>query len=168
MRILGIVVLCAALGGCGTPVTHATGSGKVEVEINGTTPESVKASLVNSMINRGYRITKDTPYEIAFDKPVDNLAVAVLLGSKYDAQPNARVSYFIAATPPAVRVVADIAVITNPGSGFEQRTEMNASQASVEVQGLLDQVKVSLEIATRAVSPAGKGQKKPGPPRPLT
>jgi hypothetical protein len=143
----GCAALAAVLmlGGCGTPVTHATGSGKVEVAINGAAPEAIKAALVNKMLNSGYRITKDTAYEIAFDRPTDNIAVAVLLGSKYDAQPNARVSYFIASTPPLVRVVADIAIITNPGSGFEQRTEMNGSQDSVRVQALLDEIKASLE-----------------------
>jgi hypothetical protein len=147
MRDFQIAVLAAALilGGCGTPVTHATGSGKVEVGINGATPEIVKPGLVNKMVNYGYRITKDTPYEIAFDRPTDNLAASILLGSKYDAQPNARVSYFITATPPTVRVVADIAIITNPGSSFERRTEMNNSQDSVQVQALLDDLKMSLE-----------------------
>lgn len=133
------------LSSCGTPVSHATASGKVEVVINGTTPEATKAALVNEMVNHGYRITKDTPFETAFDRPTDNIAAAVLLGSKYDAQPNARVSYFITPTPPTVRVVADIAIITNPGSGFERRTEMNASQDSVQLQALLDQIKVLLE-----------------------
>jgi hypothetical protein len=156
----GVAVLAAmTLGGCGTPVTHATGSGKVEVAINGTAPEAVKAALVNNMLNAGYRITKDTAYEIAFDRPTDNIAVAVLLGSKYDAQPNARVSYSIAATPPTVRVVADIAIITNPGSGFEQRTEMNGSQDSVQVQALLDNMKASLEAPPPVAAKPPKSKK---------
>lgn len=165
MRFLWFVAASAAvaavltLGGCGTPVTHATVSGKVEVAITGSTPEAVKAGLVNEMVNHGYRITKDTSYEIAFDRPTDNIAASVLLGSKYDAQPNARVSYFITPTPPIVRVVADIAIITNPGSSFERRTEMNGSQDSVQVQALLDRLKTSLEAPPPVAAKPSKSKK---------
>ena len=48
-------------------------------------------------------------------------------------------------TPPVTRVVADIAIITNPGSGFKPRTEMNGSQDSVQIQAMLDQIKATLE-----------------------
>jgi len=72
------------------------------------------------MVNGGFRITKDTSYELTFDKPVENIAVAVLMGSKYDSQPNARVSYTFAQVNDTTRVVADVAIITNPGSAFER------------------------------------------------
>ena len=92
------------------------------------------------MLNKGYRITKDTQFELAFDMPVDNAMVSVLLGSKYDSQPNKRVSYSIAQVGEDVRVVADFAVITNPGSAFERRTDLNESAATTDVQTLLEEV----------------------------
>lgn len=145
------LVLVAALGlaGCATPVQHQTASGKPEILVAGATPETVKPAVVNRMVSAGYRITKDTPYELAFDRPVENVAAAVLLGSKYDSTPNARVSYTIAGTGTGTRVVADLAVITNPGSAFERRTDFNGSQDTVKIQGVLDQVRGDLEAATR-------------------
>lgn len=97
------------------------------------------------MLNGGYRITKDTPYELAFDKPVQNFAVAVLMGSKYDSQPNARVSYSFAQLGSDTRVIADLAVITNPESAFERRTAVNAGVDAHDVQVLLDNVRGSLD-----------------------
>lgn len=151
MRNLGIVALAAALAGCGT-VNHQTASGKVEVTITGAPPEAVKAAVVNAMVNRQYRISKDTAFELAFDKPTENVLAAALLGSRYDGIPNTRVSYFLAPTPPSVRVVADFAIITNPGSSYERRTDLNRSEDTAQVQALLDEVKAQLE--TRAPPPA--------------
>jgi hypothetical protein len=48
-----------------------------------------------------------------------------------------RVSYDIAALPSGVRVISDLAVITNPGSAFEKRTDINEGPASAEVQAIL-------------------------------
>ncbi len=167
MRIaLAATVSAVLLAGCGTPVNHATISGKPEVSISGTTPDAVKAAIINEMINRQYRISKDTPYEIAFDKPTDNAAAILLLGSKYDAVPNVRASYYITSTPPTVRVVADLAVITNAGSGFERRTDVNGNEDTLKIQMQLDGIKASLEKpAIAAAGPTTSRPKRP-PVRP--
>lgn len=102
---------------------HHTPSGKVEATISGASPDDVKAALINEMLNRGYSITNDTSYMISFDRPVDNVFAAALLGSNYDSTPNARISYMLAKVGDATRVVADLAMITNPGSLFERRTQ---------------------------------------------
>jgi hypothetical protein len=61
----------------------------------------------------------------------------------------ARERWIIAVTPANdnVRVVADIAVITNPGSAFEQRTKMNHGRESANLQATLNAIKARLEAA---------------------
>ena len=86
-----------------------------------------------------------------------NPLVAVLMGSKYDAQPNARVSYQIAQLGDDVRVVADMAIITNPGSAFEQRMDVSAGADSPLIQAFLTSVATDLE---KQQTPATK----PNPP----
>lgn len=156
MRNLAIAALAAALGGCGS-VDHHTASGKVEATIAAPL-EAVKAAVINAMVNQRYRISKDTAFELAFDKPTDNLLAAAFLGSRYDSTPNTRISYFLAPTPPSVRVVADFAIITNPGSSYERRTDFNRSEDTAQVQALLDGVKAQLE--TRAPPPAAPPRQK--------
>ncbi|MBB5053047.1 hypothetical protein HNQ36_003038 [Afipia massiliensis] len=126
-------------------MNHQTASGKPEVVLQNASVDAVKSELINNMINGGYRVTKDTSYELSFDKPVQNIAAAALLGSRYDAQPNARVTYTIASMGPNIRVVADLAVITNPGSSFERRTEFNNSQDSAQIQAMLDNLKLFVD-----------------------
>jgi hypothetical protein len=110
--------------------------------------------------NKGYRITKDSQFQISFDKPSENIALNVLLGSKYT--PDTRVSY------------DDLAVITNPGSAFEWRTEINDGPMSAEVQAFLtlhepelnSQSSLQSTVSTPGVlnrlldSPNGEGREK--------
>ena len=144
-RSLGILLF--ALAGCATPVTHATPSGRVETTIEGVGPEQVKSALVNAMLNRGFSLSRDSAFQVAFDKPVDNVFAQVLLGSQYNVIPSARVSYTLAQIDKATRVIADLAIITNPNSPFEQRTDMNASADSNNIQDLLDTLKRRLEAS---------------------
>jgi len=139
---LALVSLCAA---CSAPGQLATASRHPEVTISQTTPDKVKSALVSKMIDKGYRITKDSPYELAFDHPMDNILATVLLGSKYDSEPNARVSYSIAQSGEDVRVVTDLAAITNPGSAFERRTDLNGSAEAAKVQAFLDGLRTELK-----------------------
>jgi membrane-associated protease RseP (regulator of RpoE activity) len=146
LRILIALVSFLALSACaGTLHRPQTASGRPEVTIANTTPEKIKPVLVSEMANAGYRITKDTPYELAFDKPVQNLAMAVLLGSRYDAQPNARVTYTFAQIGNDTRVIGDVAVITNPGSAFERRTELNNGVDAYDLQTGLQRLSAAMD-----------------------
>jgi hypothetical protein len=159
MRLLDALVLAfmsTALITC-TSVTHETPSGRAEVTIPNTTVDRVKSYLVSIMTNKGYRITKDSQFQISFDKPSENIALNVLLGSKYDSTPNMRVSYDIAALPNGIRVISDLAVITNPGSAFERRTEVNEGPASAEVQAILTLLEPELNSQSSLRAARGKG-----------
>jgi hypothetical protein len=145
LRAVSGLLLALLCVGCVTIERPETASGRPEVTIANASPEAIKPALVSYMLDAGFRITKDTPYELAFDKPVQNIAAAVLFGSRYDAQPNVRVSYSFAQFQSSTRVIADIAVITNPASAFERRTEMNSGVDSADIQVLLDKIKSQLD-----------------------
>ena len=129
-----------ALAACVTPVDHGTPSGRPEVMMATTDTTGIKSDLVNRMLNKGYGITRDSGFVIAFDRPVDNVLAAAMLGSQYDSVPNARIVYTIARTGNTTRVIADIAIITNPGSAFERPTPFNNSQDSLKVQAMLNEM----------------------------
>ena len=90
-------------------------------------------------------VSKDSQFEIAFDKPTENLAAVAFLGSRYDSTPNNRASFYITPSPPVTRIVADFAIITNPGSSFERRTDFNRAEDTKQIQALLDQIKTDME-----------------------
>lgn len=148
-----------ALGACQTTQssTPSTASGLPEVTIAGVTPDRVKAELVNVMINRNFRVVKDTPLQLALDAPVTNILASVLLGSQYDSQPVERASFTLIQQGGATRVVADLAIITNPGSAFEMRTTINGGTESAAVQLALDDVRVNMDPNSFASKAKAKG-----------
>ena len=138
-----------ALGACSAPAQLDTPSGRPEVTISRTTPDNVKAAVVRKMIDKGFQVTKDAQFELAFDRPLDNKLVGALLGSKVKGTPNGRITYSIAQVGDDVRVVADLAAITNPGSASERSTDINPPDAVHDVQSLLEDLRTELFVAKR-------------------
>lgn len=81
--------------GCATPVEHATPSKRPETTIPGAKVSEVKAELVSRMVDFGYSPTKTSGLVLAFERPSDSIAAALIYGSDYDRTPNARISYTI-------------------------------------------------------------------------
>lgn len=126
--------------------------------ISAPAPE-VKAALVNGNVSAGSRLVKDSEYELTFERPLTGVA-AVMLGSRFNPEPAGRISYTITPAGDQTRVIVDIAAITNPGSGFEQRTPLNNSEASAEAQAALERVKADLESKRKPPAPASVRGKK--------
>ena len=151
------LIAFALLAGCAaTPVQHYTPSAKPEVTINTTEVSVVKASLISTMLNLGFDLKKDTNYQLVFERPITDILTAALFGSQYDRTPNARITYTLAASPKSVRVIVDLAVITNPGSAFERRTPANHYREALEYQGILDNLRREIEAFGR---PLGRVEK---------
>ena len=138
--------LILLVSACATPVAHHTPSGKPEVTIFSTDGELIKNLVISEMIDRGYSVSSEREYSIAFDRPVDNVFAAALLGSQYNSTPNARITYTVVRTPNGhSRVVATLQVVTNPGSSHERYTDASGNRDSVEIQALLDRVRDRIE-----------------------
>jgi hypothetical protein len=166
MRILKIAALAVAVGlaGCQTDQTSTTASGKPEVTIKAPTG-AIKARLLSLAMDRRFNVTKDTEYLLQVEKPTDNLAAAVLLGSKYDSTPAERIVFTFVPLGDAVRVVAASMLVTNPGSAFEQITPITTGEGIVRTQATLVEMKGSLEAKTtlEGVSPPKGANAKKAP-----
>ena len=140
-----LIVATLSLTACQT-VQHQTLSGKPEVTIFAADASLVKAEIINAMVNSGYNLSRDSAYQLVFDKQLTtNFTAQLLLGSNYDQVPAARVAYLISPTNEKVRVVADMSIVTNPGSAFERRTDMNHSKDAADLQTALGKLKAKSE-----------------------
>jgi hypothetical protein len=101
--------------------------------------------MITNALNKGLSITKDTEYLLQFDRPTQNMGAAILLGSKYDSVPNERYVLTFAPAGDETRVVASAMFVTNPGSGFERITPVNAGEGVDQTQRDLDQLKQMAE-----------------------
>lgn len=160
IRKLLVAAVAAFLAGCQTAAPPSTASGKPEVTIKAQTP-AIKARLISLAMDRRFNVTKDTEYLLQIEKPTDNFGASLLLGSKYDAIPAERWVFTFAPIGDSVRVVASAMYVTNPGSGFERLTPVQAGEGVDRTQSTLEDLKASMEtpaapaIATRKPKSAG-------------
>lgn len=117
--------LCAAeLPAVNTP------SGKPEVTIDEATVSLVKSAIMNRALSRGWTVTGDTTNTLRIEKPAnDNILTEMLLGSQANMVPNYRINFTFVQIDRATRVVADSMIVTNPGTGLEQYTSLDGTDA---------------------------------------
>ena len=140
MLVVASVALWAA--GCATKIE--TPSGRPEVTLPRIDPGQAKAALLNIMVNSGFRVAKDSQFQIAFERPTQNMAATLLLSTGYSGAPNERLSFDIAPAPGGVRVIGDSALVSNAGTAFEKRLDVTAGIG----RELLDQALAQLRGAT--------------------
>lgn len=138
-----ILALFLAFGGCQT-VAHNTPSGRPEVKI-AAAAERVRPEMINGFIDRGYTVVEDTPYRLVVDRSSTSVMANLLLGSSWNPRVNARISLTIAGIGNETRVVADMNIVTNPGTSFERLTPASNSKDSEEIQLFLTFLKNRVE-----------------------
>lgn len=156
-KIVAVLSAVLMLAGCQTAQPPATASGKPEVTIRAPVAK-IKALMITHAINNGLSVTKDTEYLLQFEKPTTNVGAAVLLGSRYDGTPNERYVLTFAPLGDQTRVVASAMFVTNPGSGFERITPVNAGPGIDKTQRDLEQLKQMAETPEPSAKLASKGR----------
>ena len=159
LKIAAAIIAALSLGACQTAQPPSTASGKPEVTIHAPVAK-VKALIITHAMNNGMSLTKDTEYMLQFDKPTDNLGAAVLLGSRYDSVPNERYVITFAPMGEETRVIASAMFVTNPGSGFERMTPVNAGEGIDRTQRNLEEIKRLAETPEAPAVAAKPGNKR--------
>lgn len=137
MRAL-IVCSLLALSACQS-VQHATLSGKPEVTV-AAPADQAKTAFVGALINSGFSLKSDTQFMVVAERVTTGLGAA-LLATQYDSRVMARITGTFVPNGKDTRVVADMALVSNPGSAFERPFTMTASQDSIRVQQMLDGIR---------------------------
>jgi len=141
-----ILMITFVLGACATPVKHNTPSGRPEVVISKKVGKQVQAEIMNLMLNNRCNVKSSTDNLLVFERPIENVLAAALLGSKYDSTPAARITFNIIEMVDSTRVVASFAAITNPGSAFERITPMDNNADTANYQMRLNEIKQRIEM----------------------
>jgi hypothetical protein len=111
-------------------------SGRAEATIQAPA-NTVKSLIINEMMNRGFSILGDTPSVITFGKITDNLVANLFFGTRAGGAPQARITYSMAEINGSTRVMGDAALVSNAGTGFERRTDMNSGDTLRDMQSML-------------------------------
>jgi len=135
----------AAPAGCQTAQVNAP-SGKPETTVTAPS-DKVRPLVLNDLLNNGFTIKSDTPYQMVVEQPSKNFWANALLGSNWNPQVNVRVSLTFVPVGNSTRIVADMVAVTNPGSGFEQLTPLSGTADMKAMQDWLDGL--GLEVMAR-------------------
>src|SRR3954469_20081103 len=135
------VLALPTLAACqSTAAGPATASGRPEVTIPGKSPAAVRSALVNRMLDVGYRVSRDDASTLTVEKEASGAAAQLLLSTPAGGSPNVRITYTFADVGRATRVVADMAIVSNPGTGLEKRIDVSRGPEALKVQAYLDAV----------------------------
>jgi hypothetical protein len=135
--------------GCASPQPLPTPSGKAEIVVQAPKAK-VRDALAARALDRGFSIKSNTESALVIGKRSDSVALAMLAGSRYDAQPEIRVRYDLLEAETGTRVVSTAMVVTNPDSAFERITPMEpGSKAYQELQSAMNEVKTKVEASPR-------------------
>ena len=131
MRFLPILLIALIVTGCTTAAAPPPPPAVYQFPAS---RQMTKEAIVATYLGRGFQIVRDSDFQLVMDRPAnDNFGAQILFGSQWNGVPNARLSLtFLGDGPTSVH--ANMAVVTNPGSGFEQVTDItNNPQARADV-----------------------------------
>ncbi|RWC04209.1 MAG: hypothetical protein EOQ56_04290 [Mesorhizobium sp.] len=178
ISVIAALFSCATVLAACQGVQHATPSGKPEVTIAAPSAD-VKTAFVGTLTNLGYTMTKDSTFQIAMERPIDNVMANVLLSSSYDPTVEGRLTATFLEMGGNTRVTTDMGVVRNGGSAFEAVTPVHNSPDSVGLQMLLQEIKTGLEsgqpvavvvaaASQRGIADRAKAAKAAALPKPTT
>lgn len=145
---LTTVFLCSALAlplaGCASVAQQKVNAAANQPITAKVSRAAAKDAVATVFIGRNYRITKDTDLVVEFAAPTDNVWAQVLLSSNFSSQVDARVSVqFVGDNPTTVTWRAFL--VTNPGSGFEQLTDVSRGADAPGLQMAISQALAAAE-----------------------
>ncbi|MCK9584041.1 MAG: PDZ domain-containing protein [Candidatus Cloacimonetes bacterium] len=147
-KIMCVGLCLSLLWGCANLTPLETRTGRPDIVINGVTKKEVSDVLVNFMINYDFLMIRMDEYSLVFGKIIKDPGMAILGGSRYDPFPQNRWTYTLIDATSGIRVLTTIEIVTNPGSAFEQKTDVSkASKAAHEAQTILENLKRNLEFS---------------------
>lgn len=130
-RVLLIGAVSSALLGCRT--TYDTASGRPEITVARSAGE-VKTAIASYLLNRGFRVIKDTDLQVVAERQTQNIGAALLFNTEFGGLPTERVTITFLSSGGNTRVVSEVAVVSNAGSAFEKVTQMTNSPIAGDMQ----------------------------------
>lgn len=138
-----LVAVAMSVSGCQT-IKHDTPSGKPEVSVRASTKD-VKMAFVGTLVNLGYSVKRDSDFQIVLEHPVENVMANILMGSEYDPTVEARVTATFLEMNGSTRLIAELGIVRNGGSAFEQVDNFTNSRDSQGIQNVMNDIKSGLE-----------------------
>jgi hypothetical protein len=148
LATLPILLVALTLVACASAPPLGTPSQRPEVTIAGVTRKQALDVIAEAMLAKGMQVKRVDEYSAVFTKRDESLLGAVPFGSRYDPQPEMRITFNNVDTPAGLRVFATAAMVRNPGSAFEAVSDVTNGNIAQEMQGALERLKWQLQAGS--------------------
>ena len=145
-KISCLLAFCLFLAGCATYIP-APNSPRIIIHAE---ENAVKNYLVNDLVNKGWTPETDSQFTITLDK-AGGFWQNVFFGSQWNPQTMTRMTLNFVDTGNGINIIYHATILTNPGSGFQQQTEISGDWP--HVQYWLDCMAADLEKRPRPAQP---------------
>ena len=115
-------------------------SRRPEVIIHNSNVYTLKNALAYAFTDAGFSIGGSNDFQLQLEKHVDSPLASVVYGSQYNTTPDMRLTFSFIQLGADTRVIGDMAIITNPHSAFEDRTELQDSGTLKSIQDTLNKL----------------------------
>jgi membrane-associated protease RseP (regulator of RpoE activity) len=119
-----------------------TPSGVPEIQIRAD-KKHVIDFIASQLSSGGATIKSVNDYSLVAEIPAKSMGAALLFGSRFNGTPNERATFNFSQTADLTHIRVRYEMVTNPGSGFENATDLSAT--AVALQDLLTNTKKTIE-----------------------
>ena len=120
-----------------------------EVTISRATKKQIFDLLIAEMVASGAQVKQVKEYSAVFVSHGDSFTGAQLSGSRYNSVSEMRISFYAAETFKGIRLVCNVAMVTNPGSPSEQVTAVKDGKIAKDIQAKLNRLRDRLQTIAR-------------------
>jgi len=146
--LLIALLLALVFPGCGCivpPQPLSTRDWRPEVTISRATKKQIFDLLIAEMVGSGAQVKQVNEYSAVFVRRGDLFTGAVPSGPRQDSSSEMRISFDAAETFDGVRLVCNLATVTNPGSRSEQVADVTDGKIARDIQTMLDRLRDRLQ-----------------------
>lgn len=138
-----IAALALLAAGCSNGPPIQTASGKPDVVLRGVEPACIREHILNGALTAGWNIRSSSDIQIVMERPAPPSFAAAMLSTNYSGPPYQRVTFNLVPSGPDLRMVADMAWVSNANTGFERvrPAQANANDQS-QIEGLASRAEV--------------------------
>jgi hypothetical protein len=105
--------------------------------------------LIAEMVASGAQVKRVNEYSAVFVRRGDLPTGAQSSRPRYDSPSEMRISFYAAETFNGIRLVCNVAIVTNPGSPSEQVTAVKDGKIAKDIQAKLDRLRDRLHTIAR-------------------
>lgn len=145
-RLVIIGAAALALAAC-SDQTINTPSGFPEVTLQNVNADCVRQHMQSSAMSMGSLVRTSNDNMLIVGKPTKNMLAVALMGTGLNATPEERATIMYARLGNDLRIVAQLSMVSNPGTGLEHSVPTSNRQDAAALISLAERIGIACRLS---------------------